>query len=176
MMGGILSSGGGLPKAGSRRSMKVVSRAGSRRSLPVVPAKLCRASMFARPLRGPRGAAMRRPPWIPRAPEAPPLDSVRGAGLYRKISLACLRQTIEGSHGGASGAKTEGVRPHERFLTHLPVGRGLSRGKRVSTLPECSEVGKIPQHKIAVLKSNPHHGNTGAGVTIPTVVVSMGDS
>ena len=115
---------GKLPSSGAGRA-----GVSSRRPAQVAPAEFCCAEEFARPLRGPRGAAVRRPPWIPRAPEAPPLDSVRGAGLYRKISLACLRQTIEGSHGPISTAGSKNLRPHERLLTRLPAGRARSRGK-----------------------------------------------
>ena len=106
-----------------------------RRSTRGVPGKLCRADLFARPLRGPRGAAVRRPPWIPRAPEAPPLDSVGRMRPLPQGSLACLRQTIARSRGIISFAKSKGLRPHERFLTRLPAGRAPSRGEGGASTP-----------------------------------------
>ena len=72
---------------------------------------------------------MRRPPWIPRAPEAPPLDSERRVGPLPQGPLACLRQTIECFRGTASGAENKNLRLHERLLTRLPAGLGRSRGE-----------------------------------------------
>ena len=64
---------------------------------------------------GAKGAAMRRPLWIPRAPEAPPLDSVRGVAESKSpLGLP------PASHSSALAVNPrrlkESLRPYERLL------------------------------------------------------------